>query len=127
MTCARDIVYSIVLIVGLGCGRIRIIRQNLPEGAHGTAAASVLATLHRSYNLRRRHGVAACPRHLRSQGARSGPGPDPGFRRPYAARHSRSHAKEPRGFAKLSDLRAYPVSAGRDQAGDAAVLLRERD
>ncbi len=66
-------------------------------------------------------------RALRSQGVRPRPDTDRHLRRPHSARHSRSDAKEPRGFAELSDLGASALPAGRDQAGDAAVLLRERE
>src|ERR1700722_387104 len=111
----------------LGCGRQEIVRQNLPEGSHGNVDASVLATLHHSHDLQRRHGIASRYRDRRSQGARSGCDPDRHFRRPHATRHSRSHAKEPRGSAQLSDLGALTLSAGRDPARDAAILLRERE
>ncbi len=104
----------------------RIIRQNLPEGFHDNVDDSVLATLHHSDDLRRRHGFASRHRNLGSQGARSGLDPDSDFRRAHAGRHSRSPAAKSRGVAKLSDLGASALPAGRDQAGDAAVFLRER-
>src|ERR1019366_3591955 len=127
VTRAPDIVYRLFGYSGLGCGRQEIIRQNLPEGSHGNVDASVLATLHRSYDLQRRHGITSRYRNRRSQGVRSGCDPDRYFRRPDAARHSRSHAKEPRRSAELPHLGTSALSAGRDQAGDAAVLLRERE
>src|SRR4030081_3468737 len=127
MTRERDIVYSIVPTFGLGCGRQEITWQNLPEGSHGTADASVLATLHRSYDLRRRHGIADRPRDRGSQGVRSGLDTDPDLRRPDNSWHSRPAAAKSRGAAQLSDLGTLTLPARRDQAGDAAVLLRERE
>src|ERR1700733_12988321 len=127
VTRAPDIVYRLFGYSGLGCARQEIIRQNLPEGSHGNVDASVLATLHRSYDLQRRHRIASRYLNRRSQSARSGCDPDRYFRCPDAARHSRSHAKEPRRTAELPDLGPSALSAGRDQAGDAAVLLRERE
>src|SRR3954452_24683970 len=46
---------------------------------------------------------------------------------PDGAWHSRPHPKESCGSAQLSDLGAFAFPAGRDQAGDASVLLRERE
>src|SRR5436190_24161849 len=83
-----------------------------PEGFHGNAAASVFAALHRSDDLRRRHGVAARHRDRGSQGARSGFDTDLHFRRPDHSRRSRPAAAKPRDLTQLSDRGAYALPAG---------------
>src|SRR5260370_34082605 len=80
----------------------RIIRQNLPEGVHGNVDDPVLATLHHSDDLRRRHGFASRHRNLGSQDARSGIAPDSDVRRAHAGRHSRPHTAKLRGDATPS-------------------------
>src|SRR5712675_1858423 len=97
---------ALIPLIGLS---YRSTSNNPAEGFYGNAAASVLATLHRADDLRRRHRTASRRRDLRPQGVRSGPDPDRHFRRADAAWHPRSHAKESRGLAQLSDLGPYPV------------------
>src|SRR6476469_8280217 len=117
---------GIVLVVGRAAADNNKTAEAV-EGSHGNIAASVLATLHRPYDLRRGHGASSRPRDHGSQGIRPRPDTDPYLRGPDRTRDSRPDAEEPRCFTKLSDLGSYPISARRDQAGNAAVFLRERE